>query len=148
MNHSRKYVADAIKPILLVFALLLTSCSNRTVNGLRQGYWKETDTINGVVHTSQGRYRDGLPVRTWKYKADGKLVKREKYKGEDCFVEHLDINRKVTRSGMAKLSAGGNNLHWYYTGDWTTFDLFGRPIFVDTYYRGELVGEKEIIPNP
>ncbi len=129
-------------PIFLI--LFLTSCSNRTVAGVKQGFWKQKDTLNGIAYESKGRYRDGLPKGKWVYKTNGKLSKKEKYKGEDCFVQFFGTTGKLERSGNAKLAVEGKDLHWFYFGDWLTYDVFGRVIFVDTYYRGELVGEKEI----
>lgn len=134
-----------MKRLVPIFAaLLLASCSNRTVSGLKQGYWKQKDTVNGIVYESKGRYKKGLPVGKWIYKSDGKLTKKERYKGEDCYVELYGSTQKLERAGNAKLAVEGNDLHWYYVGDWITYDVFGKPIFIDTYYRGELVGEKEI----
>ncbi|MBD3582031.1 hypothetical protein [Flavobacterium selenitireducens] len=130
--------------LVISSAFVLISCSNRTVGGLKQGYWKQTDTLNGVTYQSKGRYKNGLPVGKWKYKTNGKLTKKEKYKGEDCYVEFFGSTEKLERAGNAKFVREGNDLHWYYVGDWITYDIFGNPIYVDTYYRGELVGEKEI----
>lgn len=130
--------------LFLIALLFLTSCSNRTVNGVRQGYWKETDTVNGIPHVSKGRYRDGMPVKTWKYFANGKLVKKEQYNGDDCLVSLYGPDKTLELTLMAKLVREENTLHWFYVSDWTTYDVFGNTIYIDTYYRGELVGEKEI----
>lgn len=134
-----------MRPLFFLCAILVfASCSNRTVAGLKQGFWKQTDTVNGITYQSKGRYKKGLPVGKWKYFTNGKLTKKEKYKGEDCYVEFYGTTKKLERAGNAKLVLEGKDLHWYYVGDWITYDVFGNAIYVDTYYRGELVGEKEI----
>lgn len=130
-----------------IIALLLCSCSNRFSNGKRHGYWKERDTVDGIEYIAKGRYKKGAQVGTWRYSAENKVYKKEQYKGKNCHTFIYAETGKLLRQGFTKIDTTDTLIHWYYSGDWTTYDSLGKPIWIDTYYKGELVGEKDL-SNP
>jgi antitoxin component YwqK of YwqJK toxin-antitoxin module len=120
------------------------SCStNRIKNGEREGLWVEKSIVNNVEIKSKGRYRQGFERKTWRYYENGELVKREKYKDCLCDVTHFR-DGKIIRQGQTKLRVTGNNLHWFYSGDWKEYDDSGKLRLVSRYKEGELVEENEI----
>ncbi|RZJ66764.1 MAG: hypothetical protein EOO50_08720 [Flavobacterium sp.] len=125
-------------------ALAFLSCSNRFSNGKRQGFWKERDTVNGIVYIAKGRYNKNYQTGTWIYIAENKRYKKEKYQGTVCHTFIYGEDEKLKREGYTRLDTTATLIHWYYSGDWTTFDSIGKPIWIDTYYKGEIVGEKDL----
>ena len=117
------------------------------VNGKRHGFWKERDTIDNIIYISKGRYNQNYQTGTWTYIAENKRYKKEKYKGNSCYTIIYDEIGRLKRDGQTKLDTTASLLHWYYSGDWTTYDSVGKPIWIDTYYKGELVGERDLL-NP
>lgn len=134
--------------LLLLF--LASSCCNRTVSGLRQGYWKEKDSISGALYVSKGRYRNDFQKGKWRYKKDGKLVKKESYKGEDCHVMLYDEAGNKIREGYTKLILADSLAHWFYHGPWKNYDRNGNLISTDLYHEGALLEPMDSLPltNP
>ncbi|NMH28468.1 toxin-antitoxin system YwqK family antitoxin [Flavobacterium silvaticum] len=132
---------------VLFLALSFISCAtNRTKNGKRIGLWIEKDTVAGQIQITRGRYKDGLEKNTWKTYLDGKLVKREVYRDSICHVFHFYPDGSVSREGYTRIANEGVFTHWFYFGDWYSYDTDGKLVSVDTYYQGELVGEKDAAP--
>ena len=132
------------KLLALFFLITIVGCkTNRTVNGEREGLWIEQNKIGNKTYKSRGRYRAGFERKTWKYYENGQLVKKEVYKDSVCYVTHFK-NRKKSLEGKTKMRYEGQDLHWFYTGDWIEYDSTGKPISVSTYNDGELIQEQEL----
>ena len=74
------------KPILLFVLFLLCSCQVQHINQKKDkkmhGKWIEEYTLDTIRYQSIGRYKEGEPVKKWKYYANGKIIKKETYKPE------------------------------------------------------------------
>ena len=129
--------------ILISSCLLLCCCkTNRIVNTERQGLWIEKNKIDSVNYKSKGRYNNGFQHKIWRYFENGTLVKKEKYKDSVCTVTHYRDRKKI-REGQTKLRVNDTVLHWFYFGDWKTFDASGKITEIDHYVNGELISTDE-----
>ena len=128
----------------LSIVLLCLGCGvNRTFNGEREGLWIAKYNLNGTAYKSRGRYKNGFERRTWKYFENGKLVKKEVYRDSICNVTYYR-NRKKTLEGQTKIRYEGQDLHWFYCGNWTAYDSLGKPTTIRRYEKGQLIEEMEL----
>jgi antitoxin component YwqK of YwqJK toxin-antitoxin module len=142
-----KRVSPNFKFITTVLLACCSACKiNRVRDGARVGKWIERDTINAVAYKSIGRYRRDFEKGTWRKYADGQLIKKEIYGDSICHVLNYNNNGNISREGYTRLRVSGKETHWFYFGDWLSYDENGKLQSVDTYYEGELVGEKDIAP--
>lgn len=104
-----------MKYILLIFCIcVITSCkSNRIKNNKRVGLWITTDTLDGNVYKSKGKYRKGTEVKTWKYYKDNTLYKKEVYKDSTSKITFYHDNGLKMKEGLSKLTFDGKYLHWH-----------------------------------
>ncbi len=127
---------------ILPFALLLCflGCkTNRISNGRRVGLWIERDTIAEKVYTSRGRYRNGIETGRWKYLADGKKTKTEKYKDSIAHTVFYHENGKKMYEGKTRLQQDAKYQHWYYFGPWRRYDENENLIETVLYENGKIV---------
>ena len=130
--------------LILFLSVLLYACkTNRIVANERQGLWIEKNKINDINYKSKGKYDVGFQQKTWRYFENGKLVKKEKYKDSVCTVTHFKDGKKI-REGQTKLRVTETDMHWFYFGDWKTFDASGETTEIDHYENGELLSTIEI----
>ncbi len=131
--------------IIISFCLLLCCCkTNRIVNNEREGLWIEKQDLGDLKVKSRGRYTKGFQHKTWRYYQNRNLVKKEKYKDSICFITHFE-NHKKSREGQAKLRISDTLLHWFYFGDWKTFDASGNITEIDCYENGQLISTEEVL---
>ncbi len=135
-----------MRNIILIFCCLLLCCckTNRIVNKEREGLWIEKEDLGTLQLKSKGRYKKGFQHKTWRYYQNGSLIKKEKYKDSICLITHFQ-NRKKIRQGQAKLRISDTLVHWFYFGDWKTFDQFGNSIEIDRYEEGQLLSTDEMV---
>ncbi len=134
-----------MKYIAFFFLVLLMACApNRTVNGQREGRWKEVYADEKQRYKSVGRYRHGDEVKRWRHYTNGKLSKVERYRDSVCDVTFYHPNGKVASKGVTRVVVTDKERHWFYSGDWTYFDEQGTPILIRTYKEGNLLGEKPL----
>ena len=67
------------------------------------GKWIEEYTLDTIQYKSIGRYKEGEPVKKWKYYANGKIIKKETYKKEYCKVRFYHPNGALQAKGITKL---------------------------------------------
>ncbi len=136
------------KPILLFVLYLLCSCQVQHINQKKDkkmhGKWIEEYTLDTIRYQSIGRYKEGEPVKKWKYYANGKIIKKETYKKEYCKVRFYHPNGALQAKGITKLIEKGKDIHWFYSGQWEYFDTKKDLIITRLYDKGELISEKEI----
>ena len=108
------------------------------------GKWIEEYTLDTIRYQSIGRYKEGEPVKKWKYYANGKIIKKEIYKKENCKVRFYHPNGALQAKGITKLIEKGKDIHWFYSGQWEYFDTKKDLIITRLYDKGELISEKEI----
>lgn len=127
-------------------ALFFGCKTNRYADKEREGLWIEKSSVNGIPYKSKGRYHKGFEKKTWRYYEDGKLITKEKYRDSICYVTHYK-NGKKNREGQTKLLITETDLHWFYFGDWKTYDATGKLTEIDTYVNGELLQTVEFAPE-
>src|SRR5690606_30982815 len=98
--------------------------------------------IGQVKYKTRGRYHNGFEIKTWRFRENGKLVRREIYSDSVCLVTHYR-NGKKSLEGHTKLRVSDKDIHWFYTGDWREYDADGNLVAIRTYENGELVNEVE-----
>jgi antitoxin component YwqK of YwqJK toxin-antitoxin module len=134
-----------LKTILLLTVLLFTACkTNQTVKKEREGRWVYRDTINAIPYKSTGRYKNGIEQQTWRYYANEKRVKKEKYRKGICYTTTYFENGKTASTGKTKMTITDTETHWYYFGDWLFYDKNGKLISIKNYIDGELVKETKL----
>lgn len=131
--------------LLFIFLLPLLSYSqkiNRYKNKERHGKWIiYTDTTKKQIDNT-GRYRKGVPKGTWKYfNAKGILLKQEKYRFKKIYITYYHPNGKIKKQGKAKVVQEISTLHFFYYGDWLTYDSTGTLIKKQIYERGTKISE-------
>lgn len=97
--------------------------------------------MNGISYKSKGKYKKGIEVNSWRYYANKKRIKKEKYKNGICYVTTYFENGKTESKGKTKLAITDTETHWFYFGDWLFYDKNGQLISVKSYVAGELVNE-------
>lgn len=128
----------------LLFILITISCkTNQIVNKEREGKWIYSDTVNGVIYKSTGKYKKGIEQKTWRYYADKKIIKKEKYRKGICYVTTYFDNGKIASQGKTKMIITDAKAHWFYFEDWFFYNEKGELITTKTYADGEMVKEVE-----
>ncbi|MFC6877326.1 hypothetical protein ACFQZF_03020 [Flavobacterium myungsuense] len=111
------------------------------VNKERNGKWIFSDTINNIVYKSKGKYKNGIEQKTWRYFANNKRIKKEKYKNEVCFTTIFFDNGRLKSKGKTQMISVNKEIHWFYFGDWQFYDESGKLIEVKKFVKGEWVNE-------
>ena len=97
--------------IFLTLVLTFIFCAkpiNQLKDGKMHGKWVDISPDNSV---SKGRYKQGVEVGTWKLFMDGKLYKKEKYKGNQANVTFYYPSRQISSKGKTQYDVSG------YSGD-------------------------------
>ena len=129
----------------IIIIILFCSCKiNRTVNGLKEGKWVLTDTVNNDVYKHVEKYRKGEEVKTWKTFKNKKLYKIEKYQGTICHVTYLYSNGKKSLEGNTKLEIEENQTHWFYYDEWKIYNELGKLIKLKYYESGVQISEIDV----
>ncbi|PWA11247.1 toxin-antitoxin system YwqK family antitoxin [Flavobacterium laiguense] len=128
--------------------LVLIGCKstpiNQKINKKREGLWVEQYEIDSSKYKSIGKYKNGDPVKKWRYYLNGKIIMREKYKDDYCIRTKYHQNGKVESKGKTRLDNNEKHPHWFYTGDWKFFDEEGKPIQIKKYDDGKLISEVKL----
>ncbi|MFL5730007.1 MAG: toxin-antitoxin system YwqK family antitoxin [Cytophagaceae bacterium] len=129
----------------LIFHLGFSQKINRFRNKERQGKWIIYHDSAETKISSIGRYRKGDPKGVWKYyDGNGRLTKKEKFRFKKIQTSVYHPNGRVYRQGKARIVKENGLLHFYYYGQWNTYDTLGNPISQQTYKEGEKVSEEKI----
>ena len=128
---------------LISCAALLLQCGiNKQRKGIKTGKWIYKDTIAGVLSKSKGRYdAQGNEKGVWKQYLNGKLHKKEVYKGIVCTTIFYHPNGKIKAMGLTRTDETEQYLNWYYTGDWFYFDESENLNEVKIFEKGLIVEE-------
>jgi hypothetical protein len=137
---------DFCKAAILILGLLLFSgCKiNQRKNHLREGRWIEQFTSDSINYKSVGKYRRDEEIKTWKYFAGNKLVKKEVYENGICLVTNYHKNGKTASIGKTKSQLSETGRHWFYFGDWIFYDEHGTIELIRKYENGELINETQM----
>lgn len=131
--------------LLFTIVFLFYGCkTNQTVNGLKEGKWILTDTVNNDVLKIVEKYKKGNEVKTWKIFKNKKIYKTEKYKGTICHVIYYYPNGKKSLEGNTKLEIKEDETHWFYHDEWKVFDEKGKLIKLKYYESGIQLSEIEV----
>jgi antitoxin component YwqK of YwqJK toxin-antitoxin module len=112
-------------------------------HGREQGRWR-TYYDAGNTRTqpfTEGRYRHGRPVRTFRYyDPTGRLDRTEQYERKGfCEVTYWHPGGQVARRGNAQWVTGpGQAPRFYWYGPWTSYDENGQTTSIQTYTDGSL----------
>ena len=138
--------------IILICVLSLFSCKtghvNQTIAKKREGLWIEKYSLDSAHYKSIGKYKNDDPIKKWRYYLDGKIIKREKYKGNTCSTRFYHENGKLQSEGKTRLDTSAKYAHWFYTGNWNFYDDKGKLLVVRKYDDGELLSEENKITEP
>ena len=128
----------------LIFLALSFSCkTNRFKENKRVGLWIVTDTIDGHVYESRGKYKKGNEQKTWKYLKNGKLYKKEIYRDSTSKITFFHDNGHKMLEGNAKLTKDNQYLHWFYQGQWIEYNNDGKFVQIRQYEKGELINQNK-----
>lgn len=129
--------------ILLTSLLFLTlGCkTNKMRNKHREGLWIEKYTQDSSHYKSIGKYRKGDPIKKWTYYLNGKIIKKEKYKGNICITTFYHQNGKIQSNGKTKIDTCDKYPHWFYFGDWNYYNEDGKLTSIKKYNNGKLLTE-------
>jgi len=134
-----------IKTIVLFLVVLVCACkTNQNINGLKEGKWVLTDTLNNDVYKHIEKYRKGEEVKTWKTFKNKKRYKTEKYKGTICHVIYFYPNGKKSLEGNTKLEIEEKQTHWFYYDEWKIYNELGKLIKLKYYESGIMLSEIDV----
>lgn len=117
---------------------------NQTKNHLREGRWIEKYELDSLKYVSKGRFRHDEEIRTWKYRANKKLIKKEVYKNGICYVTNYHPNGKIASIGKTTSQRTETERHWFYFGDWNFYNENGKLESIRYYEKGELINETQM----
>ena len=124
---------------------MLASCKiNQRKNHLREGRWIEKHELDSVKYVAKGKFRHDEEIKTWKYFANKKLVKKEVYKNGVCQVINYHPNGKIASIGKTRSELTATERHWFYFGDWIFYDENGKIESIGYYEKGELINETQM----
>ena len=119
---------------------------NRFKHGERHGLWIIYNDAGKTMVQSRGRYKKGNEKGVWRYYNENrKIRKKEVYRFKKIKTINYFPDGKVNNEGKARLVKEGENLHFYYYGDWKYYSEDGKLSKIVTYEKGKQIGEKNII---
>ena len=128
--------------ILGCLILSFFSCKiNQKINKKKEGLWIEHYSLDSAHYKSVGKYKNDDPVKKWRYYLDGKIIKREKHKGNTCYTQFYHKNGKIQSRGKTVLDTSTKYTHWFYSGNWNYYDNKGNLTATRTYKNGDLISE-------
>lgn len=140
-----------MRKVLIVLSLMIlsvtackTSVPNQKINKKREGYWIEKHTQDSSVYKSFGHYINDDPVKKWRHYKDSKLIKKENYKGNQCYTRIYFENGKIQAKGKTVFDSSAKYDHWYYKGNWNFYNEKGKLIMKRFYDKGKLVSETKL----
>lgn len=130
---------------LVLLCFLFLSCkTNQLRNKKRVGLWIEKTQIDTIEYKTIGKYRNGEPIKTWKYLENNRVTKNEKYRKDICYTTFYHSNGKIASFGKTKLTTKDFEIHWFYFDEWKNFDQNGKLIKIRIYKDGELISDKKV----
>jgi antitoxin component YwqK of YwqJK toxin-antitoxin module len=135
-----RYTIISLACILLLFACK-SKPINQTINKKREGIWIEKYSQDSANYKSIGKYYKDDPIKKWRYYLNGKIIKKEKHKKNNCLTKFYHENGKTQSIGTTSLDTSSKYLHWFYKGKWNYYDSKGKLIMTRTYNNGELISE-------
>jgi hypothetical protein len=135
---------NLIISLICIFSLFSckTKSINQTVERKREGLWTEKYSHDSAHYRSVGKYKNDNPIKRWRYYLDGKIIKREKYKGNICYTKFYHENGKIRAKGATKIEDDKKQLHWYYSGTWKYYDSKSNLTTTRQYHKGDLISEE------
>jgi hypothetical protein len=135
---------NLIISLICIFSLFSckTKSINQTVERKREGLWTEKYSHDSAHYRSVGKYKNDNPIKRWRYYLDGKIIKREKYKGNICYTKFYHENGKIRAKGVTKIEDDKKQVHWYYSGTWKYYDNKSNLTTTRQYNKGDLISEE------
>ncbi len=131
--------------ITFVIMLLLLGCKTKSINQkenkLREGLWVETYSLDSAQYKSVGAYHRGDPIKKWRYYLNGKIIKKEQYKPNNCRTTTYFENGKIQSKGQTKTTTDTIQTHWFYDGEWKFYNEKGKLIGIKKYKEGQLLSD-------
>jgi antitoxin component YwqK of YwqJK toxin-antitoxin module len=130
---------------LFIFIFSLIGCkTNQVKDGKRERKWVFKDVTNDTIHFQKGWYKDGVETGVWKTYENKKLYRKEKYKGNVCYITNYHPNGRIQSKGTALIDQQNGVIQWKMSGDWDYFDESGKHYLTRTYLNGYQITEKKI----
>jgi antitoxin component YwqK of YwqJK toxin-antitoxin module len=131
--------------ITFLLLLLLISCKtapiNQKANKQRVGLWIEQCEIDTTTYKSIGKYKNGEPIKKWRYYINNSIYKKETYRKNKCVTTNYHPNGNIESKGKTNQITTDSKTHWFYFGDWNYYDENGKLISIKKYDKGEFVSE-------
>lgn len=131
---------------LTLILLAFTSCKiNQKKQDLPVGLWIYKSVSSDGVNIQKGRYNNkGQQKGTWRYRQNGKLYRKEKYRDSIVTITLYHPNGKRSGQGKAHYIEENNSLHFYYNGLWKIYDIKGKKEANKHYEYGILINTQII----
>jgi antitoxin component YwqK of YwqJK toxin-antitoxin module len=133
--------------ITFLLFLIVMGCKtapiNQKVNNKKEGVWIENYYDDTTEYKSIGKYHLDEPIKKWRYYLKGKIIKKEKYKKNNCRIINYFENGKIQSKGQTKTTTDSIETHWFYDGDWKYYNEKGKLIAKRKYKNSNLVMETE-----
>ena len=133
--------------LFIFITFLIIGCKsasiNQKTNKKREGLWIEYYEVDSSKYKSVGKHKNDDPIKKWRYYLNGKIIKREKYKGAICKTTTFFENGKIQSKGHTKTTTDSIATHWFYDGVWNFYNEKGKPTIIKKYSNGELISEVE-----
>jgi hypothetical protein len=133
--------------LICLFFIAFGCKTNKTIKHHKEGKWIYKDTLNEVLYHSKGKYKKSIEIKTWKYFANKKRIKKEVYRNGICYITNYNEKGQIISIGQSKMVEENNTTHWYYFGDWIYYDDKKQVIEIRKYENGVLISETEIHPK-
>lgn len=136
-----------MKNALVVIAFLFFGCkTNQYKNKLKTGLWVYNYTIDSIdYYKAKEKYRNNIPIKTWRKYKNKKIEKKERYVGNACNITNYFENGKIESKGKVKLIDNAAETHWFYFGKWLYYNKTGELIRIANYENGKMISEKILI---
>lgn len=140
------FVEMKAKALLFMILFLFLQCGiNKQHKGIKTGKWIYKDTLDGIASVSKGRYdKKGNEKGIWRQYVNGKLKKKEVYKGIVCTTTYYYPNGSIQAMGLTKTDETEQFINWYYIGDWFYFDEAENLTEVRVFENGIIIEELKV----
>ena len=131
--------------LFITIILVIFSCkTNQTIHKKKEGFWREDSSYDSIKLIAKGYYKNGEKTGKWCYFENGKVIKKEKYRQNICYIKDFHKNGKLAAKGQTKIEETKEEIHWFYDGLWQFYDENSKLKEKRFYEKGELIKDSII----
>jgi len=101
-------------------------------------------------YLARGRYQHGRFAGRWRYFGPTGVMERSERFARQPYglmtITEYHPNGRKWRRGQARIVDEGDQIHFYWFGEWKVYDLAGHYLGIEHYDRGLLRG-KRVVPS-